>query len=152
MKKPVTGVAALVQSRIDELKAEKWLPRHEGAEFDELRKQHDEQMIQLESELRAELESRRLVVLLGVAHALQDVGHAQNEEFKRRLSFLANSYGATTILEEWADDRRASLASVFAKGRMDYRDIGTPSESQFKTFANAPMTYREFSASMRDDR
>jgi hypothetical protein len=141
MNKPPTGVAALVRGRIDQLKQmDEWLPRYEGAEFHELRRQHDEELKQLESELRAELESRRLV-LLGVAHIVQDVGHAQNDEFKRRLSFLADSYDATTILEEWADDRPASLASAFAKGRMDYRNVGTPPESRFKTFANAPIIY-----------
>lgn len=141
MNKPLKGVAALVQDRIDQLKQmDEWLPRFEGAEFDELRRQHDEELKQLESDLRAELESRRLV-LFGVAHTLQDVGHAQNDEFKRRLSFLADSYDATTILEEWTEDRPASLSSVFAKGRMDYRNVGTPPESQFKTFANAPIIY-----------
>jgi len=94
----------------------------------------------LQNELSTELESRH-IVLLGVAHALQDVGHFQNEEFKRRLSFLVESYGATTILEEWAYDRPESFASVFAKDRMAYRDVGTPPEPQFKTFVNAPIIY-----------
>ena len=90
-------------------------------------KQHVEETKQLQNELSTELESGH-IVLLGVTHALQDVGHFQNEEFKRRLSFLVESYGATTILEEWAYDRPESFASGFAKDRMAYREVGTPFE------------------------
>jgi hypothetical protein len=141
MNKPLTGIAALLKNQIDRLaQMDEWLPRHEGLGFGNQHKRHEEEIKQLQSELNAELASRR-VVLLGVIHALQDVGHLQNEEFKRRLSFLADSYGATTILEEWAYDRPSSFASVFARDRIDYRDVGTKSELQFKIFSNAPITY-----------
>jgi hypothetical protein len=141
MDKPLTGVAALIQHRIDRLaQRDEWLLRHEGSEFEDLREQHEEERKELRSELCAELESRR-IVLLAVVHALQDDGDTRNEEFKARLSFLADSYAATTILEEWAYDRPQSFASVFAKGQMDYQDVGTPPEPRFKTFANAPIIY-----------
>jgi hypothetical protein len=141
MTKPLIGVAALLQDQIDRLvQMDAWLPRYEGSAFNAQRKQHEEEMQRLQNELSAELESRR-IVLLGITHALQDAGHFQNEEFQRRLSFLVESYGATTILEEWAYDRPASFASAFAKDRMAYRDVGTSPEPQFKTFVNAPIIY-----------
>jgi hypothetical protein len=141
MNQPLTGIAAILQRKIDRLR-QRWelLPRFEGTEFDRMRAERHEEIEALENDLRAEVESRR-VVLLGVAHALQDVGHGMNEEYGKRLSFLAENYGATILLEEWAYDRPASFACRFAEGRMKYEDVGAPAESEFKTFANAPITY-----------
>lgn len=141
MNEPLIGVAALLRRRIECLAQEReWLPSFNGAEIDAMRKEHLAEMEAMQKELRVELESRR-VVLLGVAHALQDVGHPQNDEFRRRLSFLSDSYGATILLEEWASDRPASFACRLAAGKLKYRDVGTPEEPQFVTFANAPITY-----------
>lgn len=141
MSEPLTGVAALIQDRIDRLvQLDAWLPTYVGSDVDDLRAQHENELSQLRNELEDELKSRR-IVLLGVVHRLQDVGHSQNEEFGRRLAFLADRYGASTVLEEWANDRSPSFASAFATGRFDYRDVGTSGQSQFETFTNAPITH-----------
>ena len=141
MSQPLTGVAALVQRRIDLLVQQgEWLRSFDVAEFNAMRKEHEAKIEALQNELQAESESRR-VVLLGVAHGLQDAGHGQNEEFKERLSFLAGGYSATVLLEEWTHDRPASYASRFAEGRMEYRDVGTSGQPEHTTFVNAPITF-----------
>lgn len=51
MEEPLVGVAALLQDRIDRLaQMDEWLPRYEGSESGSERKQHQEEMEQLQSE------------------------------------------------------------------------------------------------------
>jgi hypothetical protein len=89
---------------------ESWVPSYEGSDFDHLRAEYEVEVKQLQHELNDELEARR-VVLFGVVHALEDVGHPQNAEFE-------DSLRKTTVLQRsWrkGPTRNPSFSSVFAK-------------------------------------
>jgi hypothetical protein len=95
----------------------------------------------LRNQLNLELSAKRLVIL-ATSHNIQDNGHHLNSEFEQRLAFLIRMFAPTLLVEEWAEDRPPSFASVLAKRLgLEYTNIGTPKEEQFRTFCNAPINY-----------
>jgi len=101
---------------------------------------HDQKLNELRLELDREVSMKRVVVF-GTTHALQEKENPQNPELQRCLSYLTEKFAVTIIMEEWADYCAESLASTLANDRIDYTNVGTPSEEQFHTFENAPINY-----------
>jgi hypothetical protein len=101
---------------------------------------HESTLTELREELKRELSAKRVAVF-GTAHGLQAKGDARNSELQSRLLYLVGRFDATIIMEEWASDCPPSLASTLANERVAYKNVGTPTEEQFRTFCNAPINH-----------
>jgi hypothetical protein len=124
MSHELTGRSALLQAKIERLERE--AERFASSE-------RSPQLANLRHELKMELETKRVVVL-GTDHAIQKPGHLLNAQLRLRLSYLIARFGVTTVMEEWAEKWGPSLASEVAKGRIAYKNVGTPPDAEFQTF------------------
>lgn len=84
------------------------------------------------------------VVALGTYHAAQRNGHALNAKFAGAISLIREEYVVQIILEEWWDAQQ-SFASTLATANLDWKNVGTPTETRFETHRDGlncyPSTY-----------
>ncbi len=144
MTNKLSGLSELLKLRIERLQQETELFRsviQHSPGSDPINDQSNQVLDDLKGQLERELEMKRVVVF-GTTHELQKVGHSLNSELAARLSYLLDKFAATVVLEEWATEGPPSFTSVLANDRgLDYKNVGTPPDEQFRTFCNAPINY-----------
>jgi hypothetical protein len=137
------GRSAQLRREIERLEQEIALLRNQFESAPGWDAMHASRYQELERLCREELQelATKRVVVFGTAHNLQNNGHCLNSELECRLSFLIEQFAVTVLMEEWATDLPPSFASVFTRDHISYSEVGTPSESRFQTFCNAPINH-----------
>jgi hypothetical protein len=84
------------------------------------------------------------IIALGVQHNLQLKGHPLNDRFGQVISSVREKYLVQIILEEWVNDRQ-SFGSTVDSSKLKWRNVGTPDDERFETYAYGlntdPMRY-----------
>ena len=132
MSEKMIGIVLSLQMRIDQLRSDIANIEHAiGSKLDE----SDPQVRRLKSlENALDLEkSKKRVVLFGIEHGCEVDGSSKNGELGSRLKFLIESFGVTTLMEEWTEEREPSYPSrIFPE--IEYKNVGTPQDDEFLTY------------------
>jgi hypothetical protein len=74
------------------------------------------------------------LLVIGTFHEIQERDFADSGEFKRVLTYLAKQFDVGVILEEWTENKGATVGSHVAKALdLDWMNVGTPPTEEFKT-------------------
>src|SRR6266850_422468 len=74
------------------------------------------------------------IIALATHHHVQLKGHALNDRFGKVISVIRENYPVQIILEEWTLDRQ-SFASTLDTDKLKWKNVGTPKEKRFETYA-----------------
>jgi hypothetical protein len=74
------------------------------------------------------------VIALATHHHVQLKGHPLNDRFGQVISLVRENYPIEIILEEWMDAHR-SFASTVDTDKLKWKNVGTPEEKRFETYA-----------------
>ena len=130
MATELRGRSALLKKEIEKLELQEKAFRSSMPDF------HNPRLEELRRELTRELVTKRLVIF-GTSHDAQESGDGKNSELEQRLSYLAQMFAPTILMEEWTERRAPSFVCSFANRLgLAYKNVGTPQEEQFQTFYN----------------
>jgi hypothetical protein len=95
-----------------------------------------EQEIWLVCKLGMEPQSMPLKQMIALAthHHNQLKGHRLNDRFGQVISLIRENYPVQIILEEWTDEHQ-SFCSTLDTHILNWKNVGTPKEERFETFA-----------------
>jgi predicted MPP superfamily phosphohydrolase len=74
------------------------------------------------------------IIALATHHHVQLKGHSLNLRFGQVIFLIREHYPIEIILEEWRPDRQ-SFASTVDTDKLKWKNVGTPQEKQFETYA-----------------
>src|SRR5208337_5217832 len=74
------------------------------------------------------------IIALATHHHVQLNGHRLNDRFGQVISLIRERYPVQVILEEWTPDRK-SFASTVDTDKLKWKNVGTPEEKRFETYA-----------------
>jgi predicted MPP superfamily phosphohydrolase len=74
------------------------------------------------------------IIALATHHHVQLKGHALNDRFGQVISLIRENYRVAIILEEWMPDHQ-SFASTLDTEQLKWKNVGTPNEERFETYA-----------------
>jgi hypothetical protein len=143
MNPPIAGIAAAFHREIEAIEAKIKYWTDAGIQMGAAWRDADRRKLEdLRQKMKNEMETKRVVVL-GTVHEFQLDGRPMNSELCSRVQFLVEQFAATTVMEEWTENELVSCIPVFTKDRLDYANVGTSSEGEFKTYCCSPVNHTE---------
>jgi hypothetical protein len=149
MESNLTGRSAILQRKIDKLQREIELfatfPLNVPSEESNERTQ---ELTELRDELERESKTKR-VVILATEHGCQQNGNANNGALAERVLLLIERFALTLLMEEWSETKPPSFASTLVSSTVSYKNVGTPSEEQFRTYC-LPINHPSYVGTLDD--
>lgn len=135
------GLRAVLQDRAEAIQHELELLKLGGIPESEINgDKRNEELAVLRRMIDEETKLKRVIVF-GTFHDVQEKGHPKNPELAERLSFLIEEFAATTLMEEWSDRKKPSFVAGYANEAVKYRNVGTPSDGEFRTLRCPPVNH-----------